>query len=290
MLAGAAGATVIGAALAPTKADAADGGTCSPRARQRAASSPTSISIDGTVGSASPTLVPEQRRRSVARPASRCTRRLRRSLEVGEIVNTVAGPRDRGRLRGRRTSPPSSPPASMWPTPTRFRPSECWTPASATSRAHDVVNGSPGPRFDSLAGSRPERTSTSRWSSTEGLDLAGVFLNVTAFRADGRRLPRGLHARAPARALPSIAFQTLVTASNSIFVAPATTAPVSAAGTYYTVRVFASRTTHGADRDASARSVGFSPHQGDLDRRAPDRRLQRQAKQRARLTTAIKNR
>ena len=120
---------------------------------------------------------------------------------------------------------------------------------SATSRANDVVNGSSGPRFDSLGRLGAGKFIDVAVASTEGLDLAGVFLNVTAFRPTGGGYVE-VYTPGPRRALPSITFQRQVTATNSIFVAPSTSAPTSAADTYYTVRVYTSRPTHVHDRRA----------------------------------------
>ena len=67
MLAGAAGATVIGAALSPTTAHAADGGNVTLGA-DNAASSATRVTIGGGDRERHPDTGPEQRQRSIPRP------------------------------------------------------------------------------------------------------------------------------------------------------------------------------------------------------------------------------
>jgi hypothetical protein len=284
MLAGAAGATAIGAALSPTTAHAADGGPATLGA-DNAASSATRVTIGGTTGSASPTLVLNN-----ANGPTLALEALPQDTEiplgVGEIVNTVAGPQigvDYGDGNFTTFLATGVDVTNAYP----IQAERVLDTRSATSRANDVVNGSSGPRFDSLGRLGAGKFIDVAVASTEGLDLAGVFLNVTAFRPTGGGYVE-VYTPGPRRALPSITFQRQVTATNSIFVAPSTSAPTSAADTYYTVRVYTSRPTH-VMVDILGAITGYSAAPPSSTG-APDRRLQRQAKQRVRLIKAIRNR
>jgi hypothetical protein len=284
VLAGAAGATVIGAALSPTKANAADGGPVL-LGGNNAATSSTRVTIGAATGSASPTLVLNN-----ANGPSLALEALPQgtdiSLGVGEIVNTVAGPQigvDYGDGNFTTFVATGVDVTNAYP----IQAERVLDTRSATSRQNDVVHGSSGPRFDSLGRLAGGKYIDVAVASTEGLDLAGVFLNVTAFRPTGGGYVE-VYTPGPRRALPSITFQRQVTATNSIFVAPATSAPASAANTYYTVRVYTSHPTH-VMVDILGAVTGY-PATAASPSVAPDRRLQRQAKQRARLIKAIKNR
>jgi hypothetical protein len=284
VLAGAAGASVIGAALSPTKAHAADGGPVNLGA-DNAASTSTRVTIGAATGSASPTLVLNN-----ANGPSLALETLPLgtdiSLGVGEIVNTAAGPQigvDYGDGTFTTFFATGADVTNAYP----IQAERVLDTRSATSRQTDVVDGSSGARFDSLGRLGGGKYIDVAVASTEGLDLAGVFLNVTAFRPTGGGYVE-VYTPGPRRALPSITFQRQVTASNSIFVAPATSAPSSAANTYYTVRVFTSRPTH-VMVDILGAVTGYSAAPASSTG-APDRRLQRQAKQRARLIKAVKNR
>ena len=240
MLAGAAGATVIGAALSPTTAHAADGGTVTLGA-DNAASSATRVTIGGATGSATPTLVLNNANGpTLALEALPQDTEI--SLGVGEIVNTVAGPQigvDYGDGDFTTFLATGVDVTNAYP----IQAERVLDTRSATSRANDVVNGSSGPRFDSLgrlAGGEVHRRGR---GERRGARPGRGVPERDGIPADGWRLRRGLHARSR-RALPSITFQRQVTATNSIFVAPSTSAPTSASDTYYTVRVYASRPTH----------------------------------------------
>ena len=280
MLAGAAGATVIGAALAPTKAQAADGAPVL-LGENNEASSSTTVTIGGTTGTGSPTLVLRN-----ANGPSLALEALPQEtaipLGVGQIVNTVAGPMigvDYG--DGNFTTF-----LATGVDVTNAHPigaERVLDTRSATSRQHDVVNGSSGPRFDSVGRLAGGKFIDVAVASTAGLDLVGVFLNVTAFRPTAGGYVE-VYTPGPRRALPSITFQRHVTVTNSVFVAPAP----SAADTYYTVRVYTTRPTHVMVDVVGA--VTGNPATAATPSRAPDRRLHRQAKQRNRLIRAIKDR
>lgn len=284
MLAGAAGATVIGAALSPTKAYAADGGAVL-LGGDNAAISATSVTIGGATGSGNPTLTLNNANGpSLALEALPVGTDF--TLGVGQIVNTVAGPQigvDYGDGNFTTFLATGADVTNAYP----IQAERVLDTRSATSRANDVVDGSSGSRFDSLgrlAGGRFIDVAVAR---TEGVDLAGVFLNVTAFRPTGAGFVE-VYTPGPRRDLPSITFQHQVTATNSIFVAPATSAPTSAADTYYVVRVYTTRPTH-VMVDVLGAVTGYSSAPA-TSVGAPDRRQLRQAKQRDRLIKAIKNR
>jgi hypothetical protein len=281
VLAGAAGATVVGAALAPTKAHADGGGPVLLGANNDEASSPTTVTIGGTTGSGSPTLVLNNANGpSLALEALPQDTNI--SLGVGEIVNTVAGPQigvDYGDGNLTTFLATGVDVTNAYP----IGAERVLDTRSATSRQNDVVNGSSGPRFDSLGRLAGGRFIDVAVASTAGLDLAGVFLNVTAFRPTASGYVE-VYTPGPRRALPSITFQRHITVTNSVFVAPA----VSAADTYYTVRVYTTRPTH-VMIDVVGAVTGY-PATAATPSRAPDRRSHRQAKQRNRLIRAIKDR
>ena len=281
MLAGAAAATVVGAALAPTKAQAADGGAVLLGATN-GASSPTTVTIAGTTGSDSPTLVLNN-----ANGPSLELEALPQGTEiplgVGQIVNTVAGPEigvDYGDGNFTTFLATGVDVTNAFP----IGAERVLDTRSATSRHNDVVNGSSGPRFDSLGRLAGGKFIDVAVASTAGLDLAGVFLNVTAFRPTASGYVE-VYTPGPRRALPSITFQRQVTVTNSVFVAPAAVSP---ADTYYTVRVYTTRPTH-VMIDVLGAVIGY-PAAAATPSSAPDRRLHRQAKQRKRLVKAIQDR
>lgn len=284
VLAGAAGATALGAALSPTKASAADGDVVS-LGGNNAATSPTRITIGAATGSASPALVLNNANGpSLALEALPLGTDI--SLGVGEIVNTVAGPQigvDYGAGNVTTFLATGVDITNAYPV----QAERVLDTRSATSRANDVVNGSSGPRFDSVGRLAAGKFIDVAVANADDLDLSGVFLNVTAFRPTGGGYVE-VYTPGPRRALPSISFQRQITVTNSIFVAPSTSAPSSAANTYYTVRVYTSRPTH-LLIDILGAVIGYSAAPA-TSTAAPDRRLQRQAKQRARLVKAIKNR
>ena len=149
-----------------------------------------------------------------------------------------------------------------------------------------MVDG-PGARFDS-AGRLARKYIDVAVASAEELDLIGVFLNVTAFRPTGGGYVEVYTPRpSPGAALDHLPAaghrdqQHLRGAARS----------ASTAATYYTVRIFTSRADPRAWSTCSVRSPASPPTGVGRDRcRRHDRRLQRQAKQRARLIKAIKNR
>ena len=133
VLAGAAGVTAIGAAIAPTKADAADGDSVT-LGEANDATSTTSIRIDGTDGGADAALTLQN-----ANGPSLALQPLDEDwdgpLEVGEIANTDGRPEHRRRLRRRRghhLPGHRGGPGQHVPDPGR---SGCWTPGPRASRA-----------------------------------------------------------------------------------------------------------------------------------------------------------
>jgi hypothetical protein len=278
VLAGAAGATAIGAALSPTTAHAVELGLILGEANE--ASSATSVRIGGVTGSSAPTLVLNN-----ANGPTLALEALPQETEiplgVGEIVNTVTGPQigvNYGDGNFTTFLATGADVTNAYP----IQAERVLDTRSAASRTDDVVGGSSAPRFDSLgrlAGGKFIDVAVAR---TEGLDMAGVYLNVTAFRPTGGGYLE-VYTPGPRRALPTITFQRQVTATNSVFVAPATTAD-----TYYTVRVFTTRHTH-LMIDVLGAVTGY-PATAVSPSGAPVRRQQRQAKQRARLIRAIKDR
>jgi hypothetical protein len=283
VLAGAAGATAIGAALSPTKAHAANGDPVT-LGGDNAAMSPTRVTIGAATGSPSPTLVLNN-----ANGPTLALEALPQgtdiSVGVGEIVNTVAGPYigvDYGAGTVTTFLATGLDLTNAYPV----QAERMLDTRSASSRANDVVHGSSGRRFDSLGRLAAGKFIDVAVANADELDLTGVFLNVTAFRPTGGGYVE-VYTPGPRRALPSITFQRRITVTNSIFVAPSTSAPASAAGAFYTVRVYTSRPTH-LLIDILGAVIGCSAAPA-TSTAAPDRRLQRQAKQRARLVKAIRN-
>jgi hypothetical protein len=279
VLAGAAGATVVGAALSPTMAHAADGGSVVLGATN-ASSSATSVTIGGTTGSSSPTLALNNANGPTLALGA-LPQDTEVSLGVGEIVNTVAGPQigvDYGDGAFTTFMVTGADLTNAYP----IRAERVLDTRSAASRRDDVVNGSPGARFDSagrLGGGKFIDVAVAR---TEGVDMAGVFLNVTASRPSGGGYVE-VYTPGPRRAIPAITYQPQVTITNSIFVGPAVYAD-----TYYTVRIYTTHSTH-VVVDVLGAVTGYSAASASTAR-APERRLLRQAKQRARLIKAVKDR
>ena len=216
MLAGAAGATVIGAALSPTTAHAADGGPVL-LGENNAATSATSVTIGGPTGSIIPTLTLNN-----ANGPTLALEALPQGTEidlgVGQIVNTEAGPQigvDYGDGNFTTFLATGVDVTSAYP----IQAERVLDTRSAASRSSDVVNGSPVPRFDSAGRLGAGKFIDVAVASSEGLDLAGVFLNVTAARPTGGGYVE-VYTPGPRRAFPSITFQRQVTVTNSIFVAP----------------------------------------------------------------------
>lgn len=259
VLASAAGATALGAALAPTKAAAADGANVVLGAENNASETPTVITIDGAAGGAEPTLVLNN-----ANGPSLALQPLSENfdgpLAVGEIANTVVGPNigvDYG-----------DGPATTF-----------------LATGADLFTPFPLP---------PERVLDRQFKSGEAVDVAiratadvdlvGVFLNVTAFapRAGGF-----LEVYTPGRrpALPTVRYARSVSAINSAFVAPG----VSSNGEQYTVRVYSSQATR-VLVEVTGVVAGFPPVSNPAGAAAGQRRLTRQAKQRERLVKSIRNR
>jgi hypothetical protein len=279
MLAGAAGATVIGAALSPTKAHAADGGPVTLGATNEADTA-TSIRIGGLTGTAAPTLTLNN-----ANGPTLALEALPQGTEialgVGEIVNTAAGPEigvDYGDGNFTTFLATGVDITNAYP----IQAERVLDTRSATSRRDDVVNGSPGQRFDPLGRLAAKRYIDVAVARTEGLDMAGVYLNVTAARPSGGGYVE-VYTPGPRRTIASITYQKHVTVTNSVFVAPAITADA-----YYTVRIYTTHATH-VVVDVIGAVTGY-PAESATPAAAPQRRQARQAKQRARLIRAIQDR
>jgi hypothetical protein len=277
VLAGAAGATVIGAALCPTKAHADDGGSVTLGAANDADAA-TSVRIGGLTGSAAPTLILNNANGpTLALEALPQGTEL--ALGVGEIVNTAAGPEigvDYG--DGNFTTFLATGVDITNACP--IQAERVLDTRSATSRRDDVVNGSPGKRFDSLGRLAAKQYIDVAVARTEGLDMVGVYLNVTAARPSGSGYVE-VCTPGPRRSIASVSYSRHVTVTNSVFVAPA------AADAYYTVRIYTTHATH-LVVDVLGAVTGYPVTTSSTQ--SLDRRQLRQAKQRARLIKAIKDR
>jgi hypothetical protein len=279
VLAGAAGATVVGAALSPTKAEAADGGSLT-LGMSNEASSSTSVNIGGTTGSSLPTLALNNANGpTLALGALPPGAEI--ALGVGEIVNTVAGPEigvDYGDGNFTTFLATGVDITNAYPIPAE----RVLDTRSATSRRDGVVNGSPSQRFDSLGRLAAKKYIDVVVARAQGLDMAGVFLNVTAARPSGSGYVE-VYTPGPRRTIASVSYSRHVTVTNSVFVAPAVTAD-----TYYTVRIYTTHATH-LVVDVLGAVTGYSADAASAAQ-SSERRQLRQTKQRARLTAAVKDR
>lgn len=280
VLAGAAGATVIGAALAPTKASAADGGNVVLGAAN-ASESTTAITIDGTAGGPDATLTLNN-----ANGPSLALEALPNdwdgALDVGEIANTGVGPNigvDYGEGPVTTFLATGADLTNVYPLP-----AERLADTRSAAGRESVVNASSGAPFDSAGRLKGGQYIDVAVASTEEVALIGLFLNVTASRPlEGGYLETYTPGVRPV--IPSITFQRLITVTNSILVAPGVLEDA------YTVRIYTSKTTH-VVLDLLGAITGFPPSGGApaAQAGAPDRRSARQAKQRERLARSIKNR
>ncbi len=260
VLAGAAGATALGAALAP-KANAADGANVVLGAENNASETRTVITIDGTDGGPDPTLV----LRNANGPSlalQPLPENFDRPLPVGQIANTVLGPQigvDYGDGPATTFLATGADILSPFPLP----PERVLDRTLAAGASVDVVV-----------------------ANAAKISLVGVFLNVTALspRATGflEVYTPGLRPQRPA-----VRYQRSVSAVNSAFVAPG----VNAAGTSYTVRVYSSQTTR-VLVEVTGVVAGYPPSINAAGAAAgvAQRRQTRQAKQRERLVQSIRNR
>jgi hypothetical protein len=279
-LAGAAGVTAVGAALSPTKANAADGDQVTLGANN-SASAATSVRIGGVTGSAAPTLILNN-----ANGPTLALEALPQGTEialgVGEIVNTAAGPEigvDYGDGNFTTFLATGMDISNAYP----IQAERVLDTRSVISRRDDVVTGSPGQRFDSLGRLRAQRYIDVAVARADGLDMAGVFINVTAVRPSGGGYVE-VYTPGPRRTIASVSYSRHVTVTNSVFVAPA----ISADEAYYVVRVYSTHSTH-LVLDVLGAVTGY-PAEAPNPTRTPVRRQVRQSKQRARLIKAVQAR
>lgn len=280
MLAGAAGVTAIGAALAPTQADAANGEAVR-LGEPNEATSTTTIRIDGTAGGADPTL--ELRNANGPQLALQpLDEDWDGPLDVGEIVNTQAGPNigvdyDDGEGVVTTFLATGADLTNVYPIPaarlldTRY----------ASGRA-SVVGSSPAP-FDSRGRLKAGAYIDVAVAATDDLALFGVFVNLTAFESTGGGfLEIFTPGNRPNR--PTLRYQRNVAVANHAFIGP------GASRGLYTVRIYASQPTQ-VLLDLVGAVTGFPPSgpAATAAAPAPTRRLTaRQAKQRDRLVKSIR--
>jgi hypothetical protein len=284
VLAGAAGATAIGAALSPTKANAANDDPIRLGA-DNSATLATSVRIGGVSGSPAPTLILNNANGPTL-ALEALPQGTEISLGVGEIVNTAAGPEigvDYGDGNFTTFLATGMDVTNAYP----IQAERVLDTRSVVSRRDDVVDGSPGQRFDSLGRLAGKKYIDVPVARADGLDMAGVFLNVTAVRPSSGGYVE-VYTPGLRRAIASLSYSRHVTLTNSVFVAPA----ISTDDAYYVVRVYTTHPTHlvvdvlgavtGYPAEAAAEAASPS--------RTPVRRQVRQAKQRARLIKAVQAR
>lgn len=261
VLAGAAGATALGAALAPTKADAIDGATVRLGAENNESETRTVIRIDGTVGGPDPTLV----LRNANGPSlalQPLAETFDQPLDVGEIANTVFGPNIGIEYEGRAATTFLATGADLL-SPFPVPPERVLDRTLAANAFVDVAI-----------------------ADTADTALAGVFLNVTALTPSAAGfLEVYTPGTRPGR--PTVRYTRSVSVANSAFVAPG----VGSSGTSYTVRVYTSEATR-VLVELTGVVAGYPPasNAGGAVAGAAQRRVTRQAKQRERLVTSIRNR
>jgi hypothetical protein len=279
VLAGAAGVTAIGAAIAPTKADAADGGNVV-LGQENAAGSATTITIDGTTGGSEPALALRH-----ADGPSLALQALDEEwegpLKVGEIVNTAAGPQlgvDYGDGAVTTFLATGVDLTSVYPLPAQ----RLLDTRSASGRAN-VVGSSPAP-FDAAGRLKRGASIDVAIAATEDVALIGVFLNLTAFESTAGGFLEIY--TPPARpGYPTLRFPRNVAVANHAFVGP------EILDGAYVVRIYASQPTQ-VLLDLVGAVTGFTPTGASTARSsATARRLvTRQAKQRDRLVKSIRSR
>lgn len=282
MLAGAAGASVLGAALAPTKANAADGDEIILGAAN-ASTETTAITIDGTAGGPDATLTLNN-----ANGPSLALQPLDENfggpLGVGDIVNTEVGPNigvDYGDGPAQTFLATGGDLTNVYPIPVE-RLLDLRTEPGRGS----ILNASSGTPLDAQGRLKAGQFIDIGVAPTEDLALFGLFLNVTVSRPlEGGYLETYTPGLRPA--IPSITYQKLITVTNSILVGPGVYEPENV----YAVRIYTSKTTH-VVLDMLGAITGFPPTGGSVaqNRVGPQRRLSRQAKQRERLIKGIQNR
>lgn len=260
VLAGAAGATALGAALAPTKADAANGDEVV-LGQANAATDTTSITIDGPAGGGDAALTLNN-----ASGPSLALQALDEDFDaplgVGEIANTVLGPQigvDYG--DGPATTFLATGADLLTPFP--LSPTRLMDRTLAAGAFIDF-----------------------NVADTEDVALAGVFLNVTAFAPSATGF---LEVYTPGKrpTFPTVRYTRSVSAINNVFVAPG----LSGTGERYQVRVYTSQATR-ILVELTGVVAGYPPaiNAGGPGGAAVQRRTTRQAKQRQRLLKSIENR
>jgi hypothetical protein len=278
VLAGAAGVTAIGAAIAPAKADAADGDEVV-LGQLNAATSTTEITIDGTAGGADATLALNN-----ANGPSLALQALDAKwdgpLGVGEIVNTEVGPNigvDYGAGAVTTFLATEADLLNTFPIPAQ----RLLDTRSASSRA--AIVGSSSAPFDAAGRLKSGAHIDVAVAATDDLALIGVFLNLTAFESTAAGFLE-IYTPGPRSNRPTVRFQRNVAVANHAFVGPDTSEGA------YTVRIYASQPTH-VLLDLVGAVTGYQPSGPAAAVAAPARRLAaRQAKQRDRLVKSIRSR
>ena len=277
VLAGAAGVTAIGAALAPTKADAADGGNVV-LGQVNDAMTTTTVRIDSPGGGPDAALTLQN-----ANGPSLALQPLDQdwdgALDVGEIANTEAGPNigvDYGDGPVTTFLATGVDLTNAYPIPA----ARLLDTRSASGRS-SVVRSSAAP-FDSAGRLKAGAYIDVAVAATEDVALVGLFLNLTAFESTaGGFLEIFTPGTRPNR--PTLRYQKAVAVANQAFVGP---------GVYkdaYVVRIYASQPTR-VLLDLTGAITGFPPSAGATVAAAPARRLAaRQAKQRDRLVKSIRS-
>jgi hypothetical protein len=276
VLAGAAGVTAIGAALAPTRADAADGGNVV-LGQVNDSTTATTLRIDNPGGGPDPALALQNAggpQLALLAPAQDYDG----PLDVGEIANTKAGPNigvDYGDGAVTTFLATGVDLTNAYPIPA----ARLLDTRSASGRA-SVVGSSRAP-FDSAGRLKAGAYVDVAIAATEDVALVGVFLNLTAFESTaGGFLEVYTPGTRPNR--PTLRYQRNVAVANHAFIGPGT------AGSSYRVRIYASQPTQ-VLLDLVGAITGFPPS-GGATTAAPARRLlARQAKQRDRLVKSIRS-
>ena len=278
MLAGAAGVKAIGAALAPTKAAAADGGNVV-LGQVNDSASTTTLRIDNPGGGSDATLALNN-----ANGPSLALQALGQdwdgALEVGEIANTEVGPNigvDYGDGAVTTFLATGVDLTNVYPIPA----ARLLDTRSASGRA-SVVGSSTAP-FDSAGRLKSGASIDVAIASTEDVALVGLFVNLTAFESTaGGFLEIYTPGTRPNR--PTLRYPPNVAVANHAFIGPAVS------GGAYTVRIYASQPTQ-VLLDLVGAVTGFPPSAPGATTAAPARRLTaRQAKQRDRLIKSIRSR
>jgi hypothetical protein len=277
VLAGAAGVTAIGAALAPTKADAADGGNVV-LGQINDSLSTTTLRIDNPGGGADAALA-LQNTNGPSLALQPLDQNWDGALDVGEIANTEVGPNigvDYGDGAVTTFLATGVDLTNTYPIPAE----RLLDTRSASGRAR-VVGSSSAP-FDAVGRLKARAYVDVAIAGAEDVALVGVFLNLTAFESTaGGFLEIYTPGTRPNR--PTLRYQRNVAVANHAFIGP------EVAGGSYRVRIYASQPTQ-ILLDLVGAITGFPPSGGAAIAAAPARRLAaRQAKQRDRLVKSIRS-